>query len=134
VIGADTLERFSNRVNTARICKIRKTGAVYVAARGFLGLDAFGLASKVITNSRGIVAAARHFADLGKTPLEEAMRMERQQDAAAYKIAIGETDPVLTVLFADIEDGLPTFAVVTFSHSSIRKSPMEVHDLPNRTG
>ena len=131
VIGADSTAPSFSAADTGSECKITKSGAVYVSTVGFVsnpdnGFDSLVLASKAIAHSRGIVAAARRFADLSKAPLEEAMRAVRRQRRSAYETEIRTMDPVMSVLFAGIEDGLPTFAIVNFFHSQNASKPMAV--------
>src|ERR1700691_5623071 len=107
VVGADTLFRLKMQNDgwkSVLACKIRKTGAVYVALSGFAiapptMFDSYRLASQAIRSSDGVVASAKRFTMLTNGPFQEAVRFARLHDPAMYQSEIEKKAEPLVALF-----------------------------------
>src|SRR5215467_8628226 len=93
VVGADTLHHRvkpsdGSEVNSS-YCKIRKTGTIYVSMSGLVSarsdFDAYRLAARAITHSKGVVESANEFAKISIGPFTDAVSYQRRRYPEAYK-------------------------------------------------
>jgi hypothetical protein len=122
VVGADSLsgELSSGASKTSSLCKIRKTGNVYVSMAGYIsatsnGFDAYRLASSAIAHSTGVAESAKQFARLSIRPFQESVSHERRYHPDLYKSETKRGADALVIFFMSFENSVPTFASVTFT-------------------
>jgi hypothetical protein len=121
VIAADSKPTYKGRPEASTVCKIYRSDDVYFAiaglehdsGRGFYPKDLVAAGVKASEGFETRVARAEEF--LSSNFLLEMERLEAE-DPDQYKFAIAGAGPQLTVAFAQMEKGVPYFAVRGFQY------------------
>jgi hypothetical protein len=139
VIAADSKPTWAGKPGPANVCKIYRSGDLYVAVGGLDHDQTRNFYIKDLISAKD--SSLEHFASQVRrleekiTPrfLEEMKRL-KAEDSTTYNLISSEGGKQLSLAFAKVQDGIPYFAIRGFSYPDIPDPKVEVAyvDCPGR--
>jgi hypothetical protein len=141
VLGADSLVAAMGNDKGAPLlgCKIIQDGKVFVGVAGIFadnrGSEAYDLAKRALRRSANMISGANQFEKLARVPFRRLIRRFRRENPTKFSKYCNNRE-CLEVVFATIENGIPTLAVRGFLVSGrgrkVRARPAKHVDCPGQ--